>query len=122
MAINRLARKGNNREAKLSFAGHVVMENRSGLVVDVDLTEANGYAEREAGLRMLERIRKGVRRRTIAGDKGSPMTTIPAKPTTTAATPATSQRVDALVMPLLSHRHPISIPGGSCGFARTPLA
>lgn len=51
----RLARKGPGKEAKLSFAGHVLMENRNGLAVDVLLTEADGYAERRAALEMLRR-------------------------------------------------------------------
>ena len=67
----RLATKSQGQAAKLSFAGHVVMENRHGLVVAVDLTEANGYAERVAALRMLRHLRRGRRRRgTVAGDKG----------------------------------------------------
>lgn len=49
----KLARKGNGREAKLSFAGHALMENRNGLVVDVMVSEANGSAERLAALQMM---------------------------------------------------------------------
>src|SRR5712692_11548479 len=45
----RLARKGPGREAKLCLAGHVLMENRNGLVVDVLVTTATGTAERDAG-------------------------------------------------------------------------
>jgi len=66
----RLARKGDRQAAKLCYAGHILMENRSGLVVDVELTEANGRAEREAGLKMLHRQRRGKRRRTVGADKG----------------------------------------------------
>ena len=65
----RLAKKG-RQAAKLCYAGHVLMENRSGLVVDVEVTEANGRAEREAGLKMLQRHRRDKRRRTVGGDKG----------------------------------------------------
>lgn len=68
-----LARKGNGREAKLSFAGHLLMENRHGLAVDVLLTQATGRAEWEAGLEMLGRVRKRGRahkgRLTLGGDK-----------------------------------------------------
>ena len=46
----RLARKGKGKEAKLSYAGHVLMENRNGLVVNVRLTQATGTAEREAAV------------------------------------------------------------------------
>jgi transposase/IS5 family transposase len=63
-----LARKGKGKEAKLSFAGHVLIENRNGLVVDVTVTRATGTAEREAALDMLERL-PGVHRVTVGGDK-----------------------------------------------------
>ncbi len=50
----RLYRKGPDKEAKLCFMGHALMENRNGLVVDACLTEANGHAERIATLHMIE--------------------------------------------------------------------
>ena len=52
----RLARKGNGKEAKLSYAGHVLMENRNGLVVNVRLRSATGIAERDAAVKMIEQI------------------------------------------------------------------
>jgi len=64
----RLARKGAGKESRLCFAGHVLMENRTGLVVDVAVTPATGAAERAAALKMLGRW-KG-RRRTVGADKG----------------------------------------------------
>jgi len=64
----RLARKGRGKEARLCYLGHVLTENRNGLVVDVAVTEATGTAEEEAGLEMLGR-QKG-RRRTVGADKG----------------------------------------------------
>ena len=45
-------RKGHGREAKLSYHGHVLMENRHGLAVDSCVTQATGTAEREAALAM----------------------------------------------------------------------
>ena len=67
----RLARKGNNQAAKLCYAGHSLTENRNGLIVDCELTEANGTAEREAGLRLLRRRRRGGRRRmSVGADRG----------------------------------------------------
>ena len=63
-----LAKKGKGKEAKLSFMGHVLMENRNGLVVDVAMTQATGTAERKAALQMLGKI-PGKRRITIGGDK-----------------------------------------------------
>jgi transposase len=65
-----LMRKGLGKETKLSYMGHVLMENRNGLVVDVMLTQATGKAEREAALRMLERLPRRKKRRTLGADKG----------------------------------------------------
>ncbi len=68
----RLARKTRGTAAKPSYAGHLLMENRNGLVVGAALTEANGYAERETALRLLHerRRRRPTRKRwTVAGDK-----------------------------------------------------
>lgn len=67
----RLARKGSGKEAKLSFAGHLLMENRHGLAVDVLVTQATGTAEREAGVAMVKRLRKRHRSRrlTLGADK-----------------------------------------------------
>jgi len=65
----RLARKGPGKEARLSFAGHVLMENRNGLVVDAELTGATGTAEETAAIRMLRRM-PGRRRKTVGADKG----------------------------------------------------
>ena len=64
-----LARKGQGQAAKLSFVGHVLMENRNGLAVDVVLSQATGTAETAAALTMLERVRTA-RRITIGADKG----------------------------------------------------
>ena len=65
----RLARKSNGTAAKLAYAGHLLMEHRNALIVDMELTHATGYAEREAALEMLERLGPMSRRRTVAGDK-----------------------------------------------------
>jgi transposase len=64
-----LAKKGYGKEAKLCFTGHVLMENRNGMVVDVTFTQATGTAEREAALDMLEGVH-GSRRVTLGADKG----------------------------------------------------
>jgi hypothetical protein len=66
----RLARKGFGKEAKLCYAGHVLSENRNGLIVECELTEASGTAEREAGLRLLARQRRRHRgRMSVGADK-----------------------------------------------------
>ena len=68
----RLARKGRGKEARLCYAGHLLTENRHGLIVECELTEASGTAEREAGLRLLarQRRRSGRRRMSVGADKG----------------------------------------------------
>ena len=64
----RLYRKGKQQGAQLCYLGHVLTENRHGLVVDVELTEADGRAEREAALEMLERSVCGLA--TVGADRG----------------------------------------------------
>lgn len=64
-----LAKKGKGKEAKLSFTGHVLMENRNGLVVNACVTQAGGTCEREAGVEMLGEI-AGEHRVTVGADKG----------------------------------------------------
>src|SRR5258705_868805 len=65
----RLFRKSRGMESKLCYAGHVMIDNRHGLVVDSRLTEATGRCEREAGISMAETIARA-RGVTIGGDKG----------------------------------------------------
>jgi len=65
----KLYRKSNNTAAQLCYAGHLLIEHRSALIVDADLTAADGYAERACATDMLQRLPKRVRRRTVAGDK-----------------------------------------------------
>jgi transposase len=66
---SQLARKGSGKEAKLSYSGHVLMENRNGLVADVEVLQAHGTAERDAALVMMESI-PGNQPVTVAADKG----------------------------------------------------
>jgi len=66
----RLYRKGRGQPAKLCYMGHALMENRNGLVVGGQVTQASGTAEREAALSLIERRRGRLQRRlTLAGDK-----------------------------------------------------
>ena len=62
-----LARKGPGKEAKLAYAGHVLLDNRYGLVANVCATAATGTAKREAALLLLGAVRHGG---TVGGDKG----------------------------------------------------
>jgi transposase len=64
----RLYKKAKGKEAKLGYLGHVVTENRNGLVVNAEVTLATGKAEREAALDMMEE-REGQKRVTLGGDK-----------------------------------------------------
>jgi transposase len=65
----RLARKGNGKEAKLSYNGNLLTENRNGLIVTTEVFQANGTAERDAAMVMMEQI-PGEQRVTVGGDKG----------------------------------------------------
>ena len=65
---SRLFKKGKGKEAKLSYMGHVLMENRNGLVIDTRLTKATGTAEREAALSMVENV-SGQHQITLGADK-----------------------------------------------------
>src|SRR5215472_17013625 len=64
----RLAKKGAGKEATLSFAGHVLMENRNGIAVNGCVTLAEGRAEVEAAMAMVKEI-LGQHRVTLGGDK-----------------------------------------------------
>ena len=65
-----LVRKGKGQPAKLYYMGHVLMEHRSGLPIDAEFTEADGFAERAAGIRLMKR-QPGLRRRPHAGGRQS---------------------------------------------------
>jgi transposase len=66
----KLARKSNGTTARLCFSAHSLMENRNGLLVDFRVAEANGRAEREVALKMLDQSLRGTKRITLGGDKG----------------------------------------------------
>ncbi len=66
----RLYRKGRGKEAKLSFMGHALMENRNGLIVGAVATRASGHAERLAALHLMEPHAGRPQKVTLGGDKG----------------------------------------------------
>ena len=68
----RLYRKGRGKESKLAHMGHAIAENRHGLVVSVTVTDANGTAERDATLVMLDQLRShhSIDPKTLGADKG----------------------------------------------------
>lgn len=65
----RLYKKSRGSEARLGYLGHVLTENRNGLVVDARLTQATGTAERDAGLSMLDN-KPAWKRVTLGADRG----------------------------------------------------
>lgn len=85
-----LARKGAGKEAKLSYTGHVLMENHNGLVADVEVLPATGTAERDAALMMIESI-PGDHAVTVAADKGYDSKDFVAESRNMNATPHVSQ-------------------------------
>src|SRR5208283_1182555 len=64
-----LARKGAGKEAKLSYSGNLLVENRNGLIMSSMVWEATGTAERDAAMAMLQEV-PGTGRVTVGGDKG----------------------------------------------------
>jgi transposase len=63
-----LARKGSGKEAKLSYNANLLVENRNGLIVNTEVFQANGTAERDAALVMLEQI-PGENRVTVGAER-----------------------------------------------------
>ena len=67
----RLYKKSAGTGATLCFIGHTLMENRHGLIVQTEMTQADGHAERQAALAMIHRHSPGsTRRLTVGADKG----------------------------------------------------
>lgn len=68
----RLARKGNGKEARLCHSGHVLMENRNGLCIAVNVDAADGHAERRAANKLLRHARRRHRLapKTLGTDAG----------------------------------------------------
>ena len=64
----RLYKKARGQEAKLCYLGHLLMENRNGLLVNTQLTQASGHAERESALAMVAKL-PGWRPLTLGADK-----------------------------------------------------
>jgi transposase len=91
---SKLYRKGRKHEAKLSYVGNVLMENRNGLIVDFRVEQASGYAERNAALAMLDEhlpIKEGV---TLGADAGYDIADFVAACRTRGVTPHVAQTRD----------------------------
>lgn len=90
----RRARKLHGQEAELGFTGHLLMENRNGLVVDARLTHATGTAEPEAALEMLGDL-PGAGKKTIAADKAYDTAAFVASARDRKVTPHVAQNITA---------------------------
>jgi transposase len=88
----RLARKGAGKEAKLAYTGHLLMENRNGLVVASRLTLATGTAERDAALAMLDDL-PGRGRVTVGADKAYDTVNFVAEARAMGVTPHVAQNI-----------------------------
>jgi transposase len=100
----KMARKGKGKEAKLSYNGNLLVENRNGLIVNTQVFEANGTAERDAALVMLEQI-PGTKQVTVGGDKAYDTADFVAECRNLKVTPHVAQNLER--------------PGGSAIDART---
>ena len=103
---SRLYRKGTGKESKLCFLGHVLVDNRHGLVVDAETTLATGTAEGEAAIRFARRLRRrGRRRATLAGDKGYDQRGVVEGLRQQDVTPHVAQRVKGTAIDQRTTRH-----------------
>ena len=90
----RLSRKGAGREAKLAYTGHLLMENRNGLVVGAQLTQATGTAEPEAACDMVGDLPQGGRI-TVGADKAYDTAAFVAHMRAIGVTPHVAQNINA---------------------------
>jgi hypothetical protein len=99
----RLARKGAGKEAKLSYAGHVLLDNRHGLVANVCVTHATGTAEREAAVLLLD---TATRATTVGGDKNFDVPSFVAAVRARGITPHVAQKAKYSAIDGRTTRHP----------------
>jgi transposase len=90
----RLYRKGQGKEAKLAYLGHVLLDNRHGLVANVCATAATGTAEREAALELLKPARRA---KTVAGDKNYDVASFVADVRELEITPHVAQKTNSAI-------------------------
>ncbi|WP_417524929.1 IS5 family transposase [Marinovum sp.] len=103
----RLFKKSPGAGAVLCFMGHSPMENRSGLIVQADLTQATGHAERRAAIAMLHRHSPGsTRRLTLAADRGYDSADFVAELRQMVATPHVAQKSRHSAIDGRTTRHP----------------
>ena len=103
----KLYRKGRGQGAKLCFMGHALTENRHGLVVKADATEANGTAERTAASAMIDRHAPGTSNRlTLAADKAYDTREFVADLRQKCVTPHVAQKARSSAIDGRTTRHP----------------
>jgi transposase len=103
----RLYKKAPGAAALLCFMGHTLMENRNGLVVQADLTHADGHGERKAALEMINRHSPGsTRRLTLGADKGYDSADFVAALRRMVVTPHVAQKVRHSAIDRRTTRHP----------------
>jgi transposase len=91
----KLARKGDGKEAKLSYSLNGLIENRNGLLVNLALMPADGHAERDAALMMSEESISPNANATVAGDKGFDTKDFVAESRELGVTPHVAQNISA---------------------------
>jgi transposase len=102
----RLYRKGSGKEAKLSFMGHAMTENRHGLVVETGFTQATGIAERDAAKAMIQRHSPGsTRQLTVGADKAYDTADFVADLRRMCVTPHVAQKVKGSAIDNRTTRH-----------------
>jgi transposase len=103
---SKLYRKGHSQPAKLCYMGHAMIENRHGLVVQADATQATGKAEREAALAMIDRHDLGSERRiTVAADKAYDTSDFVADLRQMCVTPHVAQKAKGSALDARTTRH-----------------
>jgi transposase len=103
----RLFRKSQGTGAMLCYMGHTLMENRHGLVVQAELTRADGHAERRAALDMIHRHSPGsTRRLTLGADKGYDSAAFVADLRRACVTPHVAQKARHSAIDRRTTRHP----------------
>ena len=91
-----LYRKGRGKEAKLTYMGHVLLDNRHGLVTNVCATAATGTAEREAALLLLTTVPRAT---TVGADKSFDVASFVAGVSDLGITPHVVQKIRGSAVP-----------------------
>jgi len=102
----KLYKKGKGKEAKLSYMGHALIENRHGLVVQADATQASGTAERETALTLIDRQAPGTTNRlTLGADKAYDVSDFVADLRQKCVTPHVAQKANSSAIDGRTTRH-----------------